>query len=256
MQPGLVSITFRDHQPKEIVAATVASGLRAIEWGGDVHVPVGQRQTARVVAQMTFGAGLTVAAYGSYYYAGEQARGEGFLAVLETALTLNAPLVRVWAGRQPSGTASAEYRARVMLDLEHCAELAAKAGMLVATEFHANTLADTAESTHAFLLEIAHTHLRTYWQPPHGQTTPEAVASLRKLAPWVENLHVFNWGSGPEQRFPLAKDHGRWAAFLRELSPRPARAALLEFMPSDMLAELPAEAAALRELLQATSHHR
>ena len=36
--PGLVSISFRNESPKAIIDASKAAGLRAIEWGGDVHV--------------------------------------------------------------------------------------------------------------------------------------------------------------------------------------------------------------------------
>ena len=36
---GLVSISFRENSPEEIVKACVAAGLRYIEWGSDVHAP-------------------------------------------------------------------------------------------------------------------------------------------------------------------------------------------------------------------------
>ena len=38
---GLVSVTFRDKTPAEIVSEVKKAGLDAIEWGGDVHVPHG-----------------------------------------------------------------------------------------------------------------------------------------------------------------------------------------------------------------------
>lgn len=50
------------------------------------------------------GAGLRVVAYGSYYHVGCQGQ-EGipnFEDVLETALELGAPLIRVWAGNTGS----------------------------------------------------------------------------------------------------------------------------------------------------------
>ena len=59
---GLVSITFRQLQPREIITLVQKSGLKGIEWGGDVHVPHGNLHAAREVGHMTREAGLTVAA--------------------------------------------------------------------------------------------------------------------------------------------------------------------------------------------------
>ena len=67
---GLVSITFRKLNSREIVDLMTRTNLVGIEWGGDVHVPHGEIALARDVAQMTRDAGLLVAAYGSYYRVG------------------------------------------------------------------------------------------------------------------------------------------------------------------------------------------
>jgi len=67
--------------------------MRAIEWGGDVHVPTGDLAGAREVAARCGDAGIAVEAYGSYF----RASGE-FGPVLETAVALGAPRVRVRAG--------------------------------------------------------------------------------------------------------------------------------------------------------------
>ena len=65
--PGLVSVTFRQLAPREIVQLAAAAGLRGIEWGGDIHVPHGDLQAARAVRDITAAAGLQVLAYGSYF---------------------------------------------------------------------------------------------------------------------------------------------------------------------------------------------
>ena len=38
--PGLVSVTFRSLSQNEIANLMCRSELKAIEWGGDVHIPV------------------------------------------------------------------------------------------------------------------------------------------------------------------------------------------------------------------------
>src|SRR5688572_22964962 len=96
---GLVSVTFRKLGPREIVQLASTAGLRGIEWGGDIHVPAGDLQTARAVRQISADAGLQVLAYGSYF---RFQPGEAFELVLETAVALGAPLIRIWAGNQPS----------------------------------------------------------------------------------------------------------------------------------------------------------
>src|SRR6185312_7605034 len=99
ISPGLVSITFRALTPAEVIALVRQAGLRGIEWGGDIHVPHGDAGRAREVRGLTQGAGLQVAAYGSYYKAGvSEDAGLAFGRVLETAVTLGAPVIRVWAG--------------------------------------------------------------------------------------------------------------------------------------------------------------
>src|SRR5215212_11999351 len=101
---GLVSVTFRPLAPREIVQLAAAAGLRGIEWGGDIHVPHGDLQAARAVRQITADAGLQVLAYGSYFRFQPAA---AFEPVLETALALGAPLIRIWAGSQPSAATDA-----------------------------------------------------------------------------------------------------------------------------------------------------
>ena len=41
MKTGLVSISFRKKTPLELIKASKESGLEYIEWGGDVHIPMG-----------------------------------------------------------------------------------------------------------------------------------------------------------------------------------------------------------------------
>ncbi|MCU0793379.1 MAG: sugar phosphate isomerase/epimerase [Opitutaceae bacterium] len=103
IHPGLVSITFRKLSPVEIVGLVRKAGLRGIEWGGDVHAPHGDIGRAREVRALTEDAGLKVAAYGSYYRAGwSEANGLSFKHVLDSAVELGAPTIRVWPGNKGS----------------------------------------------------------------------------------------------------------------------------------------------------------
>ena len=56
VKTGLVSVTFRQKSVEEIAALTAEAGLSGVEWGGDVHVPPGDREAARRAAQQKDGA--------------------------------------------------------------------------------------------------------------------------------------------------------------------------------------------------------
>jgi len=248
--PGLVSITFRALSPEEIVALVRSAGLSGIEWGGDIHVPHGNLARAREVRKLTQEAGLTVAAYGSYYRAAQsEAAGLAFASVLESAVELGAPLVRVWAGTAGSAAASPAGRALVVADLARVAALAAEARVGVSLEFHNGTLADTADSTARLLAEVGQPNLATYWQPPLELDTAACVSDLHRLLPRLTHLHVYHWLTLSDRR-PLAEGAARWRKFLDVAATAPGdRHAMLEYVEGDAPASFLRDAATLKALL-------
>src|SRR4051812_33893599 len=106
---GLVSVTFRQLSPPQIVDLAHKAQLQTIEWGADIHVPAGDLVRAREVRGMTVDAGLSITSYGSYFRAGEDDPAD-FSPVLESAQALGALSIRIWAGRRGSANAVAEYR--------------------------------------------------------------------------------------------------------------------------------------------------
>ncbi len=231
---GLVSITFRQLSPEAIVALVREAGLRGIEWGGDVHVPHGDLGQARRVGEMTREAGLEVAAYGSYFRVSHsEENGLPFSQVLDSALELGAPVIRVWAGTAGSATVGDEARWRTVADLRRITEMAAKAGVRVATEFHGGTLTDTNESANQLLLEVDHANLFTYWQPLMGMDDEMCLEALDQLSPRLSHLHVYHWRS-PQERCPLSEGESRWAKFLTAAEQASGdRYAMLEFVKDD-----------------------
>lgn len=86
-EPGLCSVTFRSLSVQAVIDLAAANGIRAIEWGADIHVPSGDLANARDVAARTAKAGLVVSSYGSYIFAPDFSP-EDMTAVLETAKAL------------------------------------------------------------------------------------------------------------------------------------------------------------------------
>jgi 3-dehydroshikimate dehydratase len=251
IKSGLVSVSFRKWSPEKIIESCVSYGLTGIEWGGDIHVPPGDIALAKSIASATRDAGCEVAAYGSYYRSVDQ--GEGFKPVLESALALGAPVVRVWAGDCGSDKADKHKRDTVVNALRACAEQAQSAGIRIGLEFHRNTLTDTIDSTLDLLKAIDHPTVGSLWQPPVGMPPAEAVNGLELILPWLMHLHVFNWTQHPEDkstiRHPLAEGVSQWQQYLsKAISAKPSYA-LLEFIRDDSEAQLREDAEALNSWL-------
>jgi len=241
LYPGLVSVTFRRLAPRAVVDLACEAGLEAIEWGGDTHVPHGDLRAAREVRRLSAERGLRVAAYGSYYSFGPE---QAWEPVLQTAVALGAPLVRVWAGDRRSAEADERYRARLAAEGRRVAQHAARHGLEVAYEFHANTLTDTPASALALLR--AAEPMRTLWQPPHDCAVEQQLATLRDVLPWLANVHAFTWRGARRERFALADGAPLWRQALHMLA-RSGRehGVLLEFVAGDDPEQLGRDAATL-----------
>jgi 3-dehydroshikimate dehydratase len=251
---GLCSVTFRALGVPQVLELCAQEGIEGIEWGADVHVPVGDLSRAQTVAEETRAHGIAVASYGSYIEVGA-APLDTFAPILETAVALGAPNIRVWAGRR--GVASQDVppdeRARCIADLRAMAEQAVHAGVTLSLEFHRLTLTDSLESTLDLLQRVQHPAVYTYWQPRGGIGIAEATDELSVLHPWLSHLHVFNWNAERE-RFPLAPAEPFWRAVLAHVAAAPdprfaTRWAMMEFVRGDDPAVFPADARLLRTWL-------
>lgn len=247
---GLVSVTFRQLTAGDILRLVAEAGLQGIEWGGDIHVPHGNVAVARQVGRQTREAGLRVVAYGSYYRLQESERaGLSFSAVLDSAVALGAPVIRVWAGQRGSAQADGAYRAGVVADARRVADLAGEAGVTVALEFHGNTLTDTNAAAQQLLREIDHPRVASLWQPHREEFGGPNREGLRGLLPWVRHVHCFHWryDGATVTRRPLAEGAAEWREYLTIL-----RAAgrsldvLLEFVAGDAVEQFRQDVATLR----------
>lgn len=225
---GLVSVTFRHLSPEEIVDLSLRAGVDGIEWGGDIHVPHGDTDRAAQVLTLTRNAGLLVASYGSYYRVGEE-NGFSFGQVLDTAKALEAPVIRVWAGKRGSAESDNNYWSNVVDDARKIADAAAKEHIQVAFEFHGNTLTDTNDSCLKLLNDIDNNNIKTYWQPPVTMGINERKEGLRMILPWLSHIHVFHWMDG--NRLPLEDGTDEWKEYMEIIkSVEGSRYAMIEFV--------------------------
>lgn len=254
LSTGLVSITFRQLTPAQIVDLVCEAALDGIEWGGDIHVPHGDLQRADVVRQLTQEAGLRVAAYGSYYRLGQsEIDGLQFERVLETAVYLDAPLIRVWADTRGSATADEAYRQLIAEESRHIAHLAGQAGIVVAYEFHGGTLTDTPESARTLLEEVAHPNVKTLWQPNGDDSIDQRRQGLLGVLQWLTNVHVFQWERRPDGstgRLPLATGEAAWRRYFDAVATTERdHCALIEFVQDDEPEQFLQDAATLKRWL-------
>lgn len=230
MKTSLISVTFRQKSVEEIAQIAHNGGLEAIEWGGDKHVKPGDAEAIALANKACAEKGLSVSAYGSYYRCNN---GEDFAAVLETALALNTKIIRVWAGGgfAHSRDCSPEYRAEVTENLRKAVAMAEKAGCIVATECHPNTLTDCLSSHQQLLADVP--GLYTYWQPFYDSSKEENLAYILALGNKVVNVHIFN-RNDTNGRTPLADGAEKWSAYIPAIRANTqARSIGLEFVLGD-----------------------
>lgn len=230
MKTSLISVTFRQKTVEEIAQITRQGGLSAVEWGGDKHVKPGDTEAIALANKVCAENGLSVSAYGSYYRCNDD---EDFSVVLETALALNTKIIRVWAGGgfAHSSQCSPEYRAQVTENLRKAVEMAQKAGCIVATECHPNTLTDCLTSHQQLLADVP--GLYTYWQPFYNLTKEENLAYIHALGHKIVNVHIFNRDDN-NGRTPLADGAEKWCAYIPALRENTqAQSIGLEFVMGD-----------------------
>ena len=244
---GLVSISFRSHTPEEILAACQAAGLSAIEWGSDVHVPVGDLARAEEIREKTLAAGMTVAAYGSYYKLGDEENNEATMrAYLSTAKALGAPVMRIWGGKKSSESLLKADKAALVEETKKLASLALEYGVGICLECHTHSLTDEYHHTLAFLEAVGCENVSTFWQPLQTRTESYNLDAAAVHAAFSRHIHVFHWDS--DGRYPLADGSDIWAKYLALFRGEKVNL-MLEFMHDDKLETLAETADALRSIV-------
>lgn len=228
---GLCSVTFRDKSPKEIIKLVKDAGLETIEWASDPHVPETNTNITKEIALEMNQANLKTSSYGTYYRLGTF---ENFQPYIETAKILNAPVIRIWAGKESSINTSQASREKIIEDAKRISKLASKENLIIGLEYHLNTLTDTPESAIQLMKEINLSNMLLYWQPAENLSIQERLESIPKLAPWIINIHIFHW-ENYNKRFPLADGFDEWKKYIEKIeknSPHELNY-LLEFVPEE-----------------------
>lgn len=211
---GLVSISFRNKSTEEIIALCLRSGLKYIEWGSDVHCPVGDISHAEQLGIKTKNAGLTPYCYGSYFRVGITPVAE-FSDYCVTAKALGAKCIRVWAYNKKYSDCSGNEISEIVRQAKEILDIAKKHDLLVNFEYHRGCLTENIDGALGLFNELDSDSLRVHWQPNPEITVEDNLYELSKL-PRVDIIHVFAWTfeNGENVRHPLFNHHMSWKEYI------------------------------------------
>lgn len=204
---GLSSVSYRNAEAKTIIERSKSAALGGIEWTADTHAPHGDLKTAETLMMATLRAGLTVTSYGSFYRVGRGDEDRAvFSSVLETALRLQAPAVRVWA---PSpGTIGADALAAEGAAL---ADRAGRHGITLCLEPHEMSAVGSYDRLAELIEAAGHPFFKACWTQLPGSGAAESERAAERLGPNLELVHVRHWTDGYD-RMPLDGDDPCWKA--------------------------------------------
>lgn len=251
-EPGLCSVTFRSLSPQAVIDLAAANGIKAIEWGADIHAPPGDLDKARDVAERTARAGLIISSYGSYIFAPDFAP-EDVTAVLDTAGALGTGHIRIWPGhrKRSSMDYSLAERRKATQALADVARRAEDYGITIGLEYHPNSLTDTLPSALQLAQDLTAPNLFFYWQPAPGLPLADALTEITALGPRICHLHVFAW-LADASRLPLGARADYWRSCVEALPKSnwdKTAYAMLEFVRGDDVGQFAEDAQTLRKVL-------
>lgn len=207
---GLVSVTFRQLTRAQIADTMKQSGLCAIEWGADIHVPPADIAAADDGVRVCSENGIRTVSYGSYYRCSDNE--DEMNAVIGSAVRLGTGHIRVWAGTKGSADTDSENRAATVCNLALFCRKSAEHGLTVSPEFHGGTLTDHYNSAVRLVEEVGEKNLSLYWQPNQFRDDDYNRAALRAVLPYLSNVHVFTWDS--KAWYPLADGERMWREYI------------------------------------------
>lgn len=240
---GLVSISFRDKSPEEILSAVKSAGLSYIEWGSDVHAPKDNKEKLNEIVALQKKYAVNCCSYGTYFRLGETPI-EELKDYINAAKVLGTDILRLWCGNKGSVGYTENEKLQLFDVCRTAAEIAKQNGVMLCMECHGGTYTDTLNSALELMQAVNSENFRMYWQPNQFVSFEENLCYAEKIAAFAEHIHVFNWKE--RNKYPLEEAVDIWQAYLQKLGS--GRTLLLEFMPDDKIESLKTEADALRKI--------
>jgi hypothetical protein len=174
---GISSSAFLLSRPEEVVALARDLGFDGIEWAGDPHLPEGDLEAARSAMMATLRAGMTISSYAPLYRVlPGGGPGIDFSAILATALAINAPMIRVYAGN--AAKLAGADRAAMLGELRRLGDAAGDKGIALALSPGTRTCMENFPAALALADEASHPYVRLAWEPLPESRPGEGVEIL------------------------------------------------------------------------------
>lgn len=241
---GLVSVSFRQHSPKEIIKAAKAAGLSAIEWGSDVHAPCTDTARLDEIASYQKEYGIECSSYGTYFNLEKDAI-EELQKYIDAAGILNTRILRLWCGTKSGDRMTDREREELFRRCRMAADLAEANDVILCMECHQGTFTQRPEDALALMEAVHSPAFRMYWQPFQWLDAEGSLAVARMVSPYTEHIHMFQWRGS--DRFSLREGIQDWQMYLTAFTA--PRTLLLEFMPDDRIESLPSEVDAMKAIV-------
>jgi len=242
---GLVSVSFRNHTPEEILQAMQKTPLKYIEWGSDVHAPMGDSEALHRLVQLQKAYGITCSSYGTYFHLGKEPL-EELEGYIDAAQILETDILRLWCGEKDSQDYTDEEKEELFALCRKAASIAERRGVTLCMETHHKTFTGSKESAFELMRAVGSEHFRMYWQPSQRRTEEENAEHAAMIADDTVILHVFNWRG--KDRLPLEAGVQTWKRYLSKFDRD--RTLLLEFMPDGLITTLETETKALMKIVE------
>lgn len=242
---GLVSISFRTLTVDQIMDLCVQNRLQYVEWGSDVHAPCDDAERLAYLAAEQKRRGLICSSYGTYFRVGinpvEEIHG-----YISAAKMLGTKILRLWCGKKNYEDFTPEEREKILSDALALSKIAENEGVYLCMECHNKTYTNCLQGAMELMETVNSQHFGMYWQPNQFVSYETNLAYAKTIAPYVTQIHVFNWED--KNRYPLADAVDTWRSYLSCFEGD--HALLLEFVPNNQPEELAAEAEALRLIVR------
>lgn len=237
---GLVSVSFRQYSPQEILSAMKKTKLSCIEWGSDIHAPYKDTQRLYELAVLQKEYDIFCCSYGTYFRLGgdDTAELEDYA---NAAKILGTNLLRIWCGDKGAQLYSKDEKKLLFEEAKKAARIAKALGVTLCMECHNNTYTETIDGALELMSTVNSQSFRMYWQPNQFKSTDVNIEYAKLISPYVKNIHVFNWER--ENKYPLCRALDVWKGYLSCFNT--PKNLLLEFIPDGKIESLEDEASAL-----------
>lgn len=243
---AFTTVTFRKLSRDAIAKLAFDCGVSDIEWGGDIHLPMGDTDAINKVNELKERYSLHSLSYGSYYRVGDGDTAT-FRDIVDTASAIGAKVIRVWLGKVSGEKTDKDQFNKMVAEVRTLADIANEKGIKIAFEFHNGTFNDSGDNAIKFLSAVNNDNVGTYWQPLSNKSDEQ---NLKKVLPYLLGIHVFNWDRF-SKRHSLRLGTKKWKKFIEIAKESSAEIPyIIEFVKGDKVKQFEKDIDTLKKLLK------